>query len=57
MSRARRHSIVPPADRPPPAPLFADAGVWQVADGVLFSVLSSLVLWSIIITSLYQVLT
>jgi hypothetical protein len=37
--------------------MFAEARGWQVADGVLFSVLSSLVLWSIIITSLYQALT
>jgi hypothetical protein len=37
--------------------MFAEVTGWQVADGVLFSVLSSLVLWSIIITSLYQALT
>lgn len=57
VSCARRHTMTGPADRPPQAPLLADARVWQVADGVLFSVLSSLVLWSIIITSLYQALT
>jgi hypothetical protein len=34
-----------------------EPGAWQIADGVLFSVLSSLVLWSIIITSVYQALT
>jgi len=37
--------------------MLAEVGMWRVADGVLFSVLSSLVLWSIIITSLYQALT
>ncbi len=37
--------------------MFSDFGVWQVADGVLFSVLSSLVLWGIIISSVYQALT
>jgi hypothetical protein len=41
----------------PQPPLLSEAGVWQVADGVLFSVLSSLVLWCIIITSVYQALT
>jgi hypothetical protein len=41
----------------PPPGLLADAAVWQLADGVLFSVLSSLVLWSIILTSLYQALS
>ena len=37
--------------------MFSDIGVWQLADGVLFSVLSSLVLWGIILTSVYQALT
>jgi hypothetical protein len=39
------------------APALAEIGAWQLADGVLFSVLSSLVLWSIIITSLYHALS
>jgi len=38
-------------------PALTDIGGWQLADGVMFSVLSSLVLWSIIITSLYHALT
>ena len=37
--------------------MFSDIGVWQVADGVLFSVLSSLVLWGMIISSVYQART
>jgi len=37
--------------------MLAEADVWRLADGVLFSVLSSLVLWSIILTSLYHALT
>ncbi len=37
--------------------MFSDIGAWQLADGVLFSVLSSLVVWGIIITSVYQALT
>jgi len=57
VSRARRIPPAPPTDAPPCAPMLAEVGMWRVADGVLFSVLSSLVLWSIIITSLYQALT
>lgn len=34
-----------------------DAGTWEVADGILFSVLSSLVLWSFILANLYGALT
>ena len=56
MSRARPMSAAPPPE-PPRSPMLSEAGVWRVADGVLFSVLSSLVLWSIILTSLYQALT
>jgi hypothetical protein len=41
---------------PPPGPL-SDVAVWPLADGVLFSVLSSMVLWSILLTSLYQALS
>jgi hypothetical protein len=37
--------------------MVVEAGSWQLADGVLFSVLSSLVLWSVIITSVYQALS
>ncbi len=56
MSRARPTSAtsVPPPPRPP---ICADTGVWQLADGVLFSVLSSLVLWGIIITSIHHALS
>jgi hypothetical protein len=49
--------------RPPVTPsatetqALSEVGAWQLADGVMFSVLSSLVLWSIIITSLYHALT
>ncbi len=55
MSRARRKSasLTTQATRPP---IGSEAGVWQVADGVLFSVLSSMVLWGVIITSVYQAL-
>jgi hypothetical protein len=36
----------------PVSPLaVVDAGTWEVADGILFSVLSSLVLWSVILTN------
>jgi len=56
VSRARQSSAAPPPE-PPRSPLLSEAGVWRVADGVLFSVLSSLVLWSIILTSLYQALS
>ena len=34
----------------------SEAGAWQLADGVLFSVVSSLVLWSILLASLYRAL-
>ena len=55
MSRARPTSVTL-ATEPSRAPLCSDVAVWQLADGVLFSVLSSLVLWSIIITSVYRAL-
>jgi hypothetical protein len=42
----------------PVNPLAAvDAGAWEVADGILFGVLSSLVLWSVILTNLYKALS
>jgi hypothetical protein len=53
VSRARGDFVVPSAE----LPLLSDAAVWQVAEGVLFSVVSSLVLWSIILASLYRALT
>jgi hypothetical protein len=56
MSRARRTTATL-ATEPPGVPICADIGAWQLADGVLFSVLSSMVLWGIIITSLYEALT
>jgi hypothetical protein len=56
MSRARPSSATSVTE-PPRATMCSDVGVWQLADGVLFSVLSSLVLWGIIITSLYQALS
>jgi hypothetical protein len=52
MSRARANTATGAA-RPP---ICSDVGVWQVADGVLFSVLSSAVLWGIIITTVYEAL-
>ena len=55
MSRARRTSAALPTEATR-SPICSDLGVWQVADGVLFSVLSSMVLWGVIITSLYQAL-
>lgn len=45
------------ATEPARRPICSDEGVWQLADGVLFSVLSSMVLWGIIITSVYQALS
>ena len=33
-----------------------DAEKWELADGILFSVLSSLVLWSVMLTGLYHAL-
>jgi hypothetical protein len=56
MSRARPTSATSRTE-PPRAPVCSDVGVWQLADGVLFSVLSSLVLWGIIITSIYHALS
>jgi hypothetical protein len=56
MSRARPSSATL-ATESPRAPICSDVGVWQLADGVLFSVLSSMVLWGIIITSVYQALS
>jgi hypothetical protein len=57
VSRARPSSSSSAAEDHARPPALAEIGAWQVADGVLFSVLSSLVLWSIIITSLYHALT
>jgi hypothetical protein len=56
MSRARQNPapLTTEATRPP---VGSEVGVWQVADGVLFSVLSSMVLWSLIITSVYRALS
>ena len=57
MSRAHTEPWTSPPTEPlPRAPALADSGAWQPADGILFSVLSSLVLWSIIITSVYLAL-
>jgi hypothetical protein len=57
MSRAHAHpSTSLPTEPLPRAPALADSGAWQLADGVLFSVLSSLVLWSILFTSVYLAL-
>ena len=55
MSRARQNSapLTTEATRPPSC---SEVGAWQVADGVVFSVLSSMVLWGVIITSVYQAL-
>jgi hypothetical protein len=33
---------------------FADAECWRLADGLMFGVLSSLVLWSFLLASLYR---
>jgi hypothetical protein len=56
MSRARPIPTSLATETPPGAPALAEIGAWQLADGILFSVLSSLVLWSIIFTSIYQAL-
>jgi hypothetical protein len=56
MSRAQPSSNPPATESPPRAPALADGGAWQLADGILFSVLSSLVLWSIIVTIVYLAL-
>jgi hypothetical protein len=56
MARARPTSATSPT-APARRPIWSDEGVWQLADGVLFSVLSSMVLWGIIITSVYQALS
>jgi hypothetical protein len=57
MSRAHAHlSASVPKESPPRVPALGETGAWQPADGVLFSVLSSLVLWSIIFTSIYLAL-
>lgn len=34
----------------------AEGGCWRLADGVLFGVVSSLVLWSLIVAGLYGAL-
>jgi hypothetical protein len=57
VSRAHPTSPSRATETPPRAPALADDGAWQLADGILFSVLSSLVLWSIIFTSVYRVLS
>ena len=57
MSRARPIPTSSATEIPPGAPALAEIGAWQLADGILFSVLSSLVLWSIIFTSVYQALS
>lgn len=57
MSRARPSVSSLATEDHSRAPALAEIGAWQLADGVLFSVLSSLVLWSIIITSLYHALS
>ena len=57
MSRAHLTSPYRATETPPRASALADDGAWQLADGILFSVLSSLVLWSIIFTSVYRVLS
>ena len=57
MSRAQPSSKPPATESLPRAPALTDGGKWQLADGILFSVLSSLVLWSIIFTSVYLALT
>ena len=57
MSRARQSSSSSATEDHSRPPALAEVGAWQLADGVLFSVLSSLVLWSIIITSVYHALS
>jgi hypothetical protein len=57
VSRAHLTSPYRATETPPRASALADDGAWQLADGILFSVLSSLVLWSIIFTSVYRVLS
>jgi hypothetical protein len=56
MSRAQPSSKSPATESLPRAPALTDGGAWQPADGVMFSILSSLVLWSIIVTSVYRAL-
>jgi hypothetical protein len=57
MSRAHAELWTSPPTEPlSRAPALADNGAWQPADGILFSVLSSLVLWSILFTSVYLAL-
>jgi hypothetical protein len=56
VSPARRTDSGQPVDLSNRSPVLMDAESWQIADGVLFSVLSSLVLWSIIIASVYKAL-
>jgi hypothetical protein len=54
MSPARRNASV--RTERPRSPISSEVGVWEVADGVWFSVLSSMVLWGILITGLYHAL-
>ena len=56
MSRAHATSPHLATQFPPRAPALAETGVWEIVDGVLFSIVSSLVLWSIIFTSVYNAL-
>lgn len=56
MSRAHPASPSSATESAPRAPALADNGAWQLADGVLFSVVSSLVLWSILFTTVYNAL-
>ena len=57
MSRARPTPKSSAIEAPPGPPASAENGAWQLPDGILFSVLSSLVLWSLIFTSVYQALS
>lgn len=47
----------PPTMWPDPEVSLADPGRWEISEGIQFSVLASLVLWSLILVNLHLLLT
>ncbi len=46
-----------PTESAPTAAGLAEGRRWRLADGVLFSVVSSLVIWCVLLASLYRALS
>lgn len=45
---------IPSSEWVPPSGELADIESWRLADGLMFGVLSSLVMWSFLLASLYR---